>query len=108
MVGRGVGLTDVDIAHVAEGPDSEGWTVAEAAALRATDELHDRSTISDSTWSTLAEHFSQQQILDLVFLVGQYHLVSFALNACGVVRDDGVDDRAIPFPPRQCDQAASL
>ena len=98
VVGRAVGLTDADIARVAEGPDSDGWTIAEAAAVRATDELHDRSTISDSTWSTLAEHFSQQQILDLVFLIGQYHLVSFALNACGVVRDDGVDSPAIPFP----------
>src|SRR4249919_3256486 len=54
VVGRGVGLTDVDIARVAEGPETDGWTAAEAAALRATDELHDRSTISDSTWSTLA------------------------------------------------------
>ena len=99
VVGRAVGLTDTDIARVAEGPDVDGWTAAEAAALRATDELHDRSTVSDATWSTLATQFTTQQILDLVFLVGQYHLVSFALNACGVVRDDGVDSPAIPFPP---------
>ncbi len=98
VVGRAVGLTDTDIARVADGPDADGWTEAEAAALRATDECHDRSTITDVTWDTLAAHFSQQQILDLVFLIGQYHLVSFALNACGVVRDDGVDSPEIPFP----------
>jgi len=99
VVGRAVGLTDDDVRHVAEGPDADGWTPAEVAALRATDELHDRSTITDATWAALTEHFSDQQVLDLVFLVGNYHIVSFALNACRVERDDGVDDTALPFPP---------
>ena len=99
VVGRGVGLTDGDIERVAAGADASGWTPAEAAALRATDELHDRTTISDATWADLRPHFSDEQILDFVFLVGQYHLVSMALNACGVVRDDGVDDTIVPFPP---------
>jgi alkylhydroperoxidase family enzyme len=99
VVGRAVGLTDDDVRRVAEGPDADGWTPAEVAALRATDELHDRSTITDATWVALTEHFSDQQVLDLVFLVGNYHIVSFALNACRVERDDGVDDTALPFPP---------
>jgi len=99
VVGRAVGLSDDDVRRVAEGPDAGGWTPAEAAALRATDELHDLNTVTDSTWATLVEHFSDQQVLDLVFLVGNYHLVSFALNACRVKRDDGVDDEALPFPP---------
>ena len=99
VVGRAVGLADDDIRRVADGPDAVGWTPAETAALRATDELHDRHTITDTTWAALGEHFSEQQILDLVFLVGNYHLVSFALNACRVQRDDGVDDAQLPFPP---------
>jgi 4-carboxymuconolactone decarboxylase len=66
--------------------------------LRATDELHDRSTITDATWAALGEHFGDEQVLDLVFLVGNYHIVSFALNACRVERDDGVDESAVPFP----------
>ena len=99
VVGRAVGLTDDDVRRVAEGPDADGWTPAEVAALRATDELHDRSTITDATWAALTEHFSDQQVLDLVFLVGNYHIVSFALNACRVERDDGVDDTTVPFPP---------
>jgi len=99
VVGRGVGLTDDDVQRVADGPDADGWTPAEVAALRATDELHDRSTITDATWAALTEHFTDQQVLDLVFLVGNYHIVSFALNACRVERDDGVDDTSVPFPP---------
>jgi 4-carboxymuconolactone decarboxylase len=98
VVGRAVGLSDEDIRRVADGPDADGWTAAETAALRATDELHDRSTISDATWEALARHFSDEQVLDLVFLIGNYHIVSFALNACRVERDDGVDADAVPFP----------
>jgi hypothetical protein len=37
--------------------------------------------------------------MDLVFAIGQYHLVSFALNAFGVERDDGLEAGAVPFPP---------
>jgi hypothetical protein len=33
-----------------------------------------------------------------VFLVGQYQLVSSALNACRIERDDGLDERSLPFP----------
>jgi alkylhydroperoxidase family enzyme len=56
------------------------------------DELHDDSRISDETWSTLAASYSTEQMLDLIFAVGQYHLVSFALNSAGVELDEGVPD----------------
>ncbi len=35
-------------------------------------------------------------MLDLVFTVGQYHLVSMALNSLRVERDDGVTDAPMP------------
>ena len=38
--------------------------------------------------------------MDLVFVIGQYHLVSFALNSFGVERDDGLDPNEVPFPTR--------
>jgi alkylhydroperoxidase family enzyme len=99
IVGRNAGLTDAEIARIAAGADAEGWTEADATVIRATDELHEHSTVSDATWARLAGHFDDQQILDLVFTVGQYTLVSFALNAARVGRDDGVTDPALPFPP---------
>jgi len=96
VVGRNVGLTDDDVARVAAGPGANGWSAGEAAVLQAVDELHDHATVSDATWSALAEHYDVQQRMDLVFAIGQYHLVSFALNAFGVERDDGVT--GVPFP----------
>ena len=83
-------LTEADIRRVQEGPDAAGWERFDAALLRATDELHRDAMISDATWKQLAERYDTQQLMDLVFTVGQYNLVSMALNSFGVQRDDGV------------------
>lgn len=99
IVGRGAGCTDEEIARVAEGPDAPGWTELEAAAIRAADDLYDHDTIGPATWTALTGHLSDQQILDVVFTVGQYTLVSYALNATAVARDDGIDEPGIPIPP---------
>lgn len=87
---REAGLTDVEIARIKAGPDAPGWTPFEAALLRATDELHHDSCIGDATWNTLAERYDDLQMMDVVFAVGQYHLVSMALNSFGVQLDAGV------------------
>lgn len=98
VVGRRVGVLDADLERLTRGPDAEGWSLAEVAALRATDELLERHTLHDATWANLTAHFTTQQILDLIFLVGQYQLVAGALNALRVVRDDGLDATEVPFP----------
>jgi 4-carboxymuconolactone decarboxylase len=81
-----------EIEQVKVGPSHSAWSEFEAALLRAVDELHDDSLISDDTWAILAQRYSAEQLLDLIFTVGNYHLVSFALNSCGVELDDGVPD----------------
>ena len=98
VIGQREGIRPEEIAWIAEGPDAAGWSAHDAAILRAADELHDTSTISDATWATLSETYDQQQMMDLVFAIGQYHLVSFALNAFGVERDDGLEPGSFPFP----------
>ena len=45
---------------------------------------------SDATWKSLSSQLSTEQLLDLVFAVGQYNLVSMALNTLGVQLDEGV------------------
>ena len=54
------------------------------------DELHRDSIIADATWNKLSEHYDTQQLMDLVFTVGQYNLVSMALNTLGVQLDEGL------------------
>jgi alkylhydroperoxidase family enzyme len=90
-IARQVGFTDDDITRIARGPDADGWTEDERAVLRATDELHEDAFVTDETWAELAQTWSTEQLIDLVFTVGQYHLVSMALNTLGVQLDDGLE-----------------
>ena len=87
VIARQSGVTDAEIERVADGPDAPGWSEADRALLRAVDELHGDAFVSDPTWAALTRHFSTQQILDLIFAVGQYQLVSMALNTLGVQPD---------------------
>jgi len=90
-IGKEAGLSDSEIQRVAEGPEAAGWSAFEAALLRGVDELHADSFISDGTWRALAAHFNNQQLLDFVFTVGQYHLVSMVLNSVGIQLEEGYE-----------------
>ena len=90
VIGELSGLTKDEIARVTEGPDADGWSELEMLVLRATDELHADFFIEDDTWQALAQHLDTKQMLDLVFVVGQYHLVSMALNSAGIQPEAGL------------------
>jgi AhpD family alkylhydroperoxidase len=54
------------------------------AVLSAVDELAGGCDLSDRTWSTLAAHLDERQLMDLVFTVGAYVLLAMAFNTFGV------------------------
>ncbi|MFX1569080.1 MAG: carboxymuconolactone decarboxylase family protein [Promethearchaeota archaeon] len=93
-IGKEIGLTDDEIQGIIDGPDSNRWNKFDAILLKAVDELYYDSFISDPTWKTLAEKYNTHQLLDLVFTVGQYNLVSMALNTLGVQLED--DTKGFP------------
>jgi 4-carboxymuconolactone decarboxylase len=95
-IARAVGITDDEIEAVAVGPDAQLWSPSDATLLRAADELHADQSLSDATWAALRAGYDEQQVLDVVFTVGQYHLVSMVLNSCRVERDDGVTGVVLP------------
>ena len=86
-----VGISGDEIRRVIDGPNAPGWDPFEAALLRAADELHDHQAVSDATWAVLAAQCDVKQLLDLVFTVGQYTLVSMVLNTLGIQREAGVE-----------------
>ena len=90
VIGRQCGLDDEEIERIKAGSGAPGWTAHESAILRATDELHEDSFVRDETWTALAATWSEEQLMDFVFAVGQYHLVSMALNTLGVQIDPGL------------------
>jgi alkylhydroperoxidase family enzyme len=92
VIGKASGLSDEEIARIPKGPDAKGWSEADRALLRATDELHADAFIGDATWAELSKTWSTQQLMDLVFTVGQYNLVSMALNTLGVQPEPGLPE----------------
>jgi alkylhydroperoxidase family enzyme len=89
-IARDSGLSDDEIERIPRGAEAPGWSELDQALLRATDELRHDSFISDATWQALARHLSTEQLMDLVFTVGQYQLVSMALNSFGVQPEPGL------------------
>lgn len=96
LIGRREGLTDDEIARLAD-DGLGGWSETDRALVRAADELVADHVISERTWQTLTERWSVQQLMDLVFTVGQYVMLSTALRSFGVQRDEGVPG----FPDRE-------
>ena len=86
-IGRYLGMTERDIESCRSGPDTEGLSTLDRLLLCATDELHGDAFISDATWAGLCAHLSTEQLMDLVFTVGQYTMVCMALNSFGVQHD---------------------
>src|SRR5215475_13933532 len=90
IYGKAAGLAEAEIARIKEGPDAAGWEPFDATLLRAADELHADAFISDATWAALSKRYRSEQLMDVVFTVGQYTLVCMALNSFGVQLDKGV------------------
>ena len=81
-IGRAAGLTAAEIDRIKE-PEA-GWAGIDALLLRAADELHETSTISDPTWEGLSAAYDERQLIEVPMVVGHYHLVAFTLNSLRV------------------------
>jgi len=90
LIGKKCGLSDDEILAITRGPGAPGWSDWDRTLLTAVDELKADAHISDATWAELSKTYGKEQLIDLVFTVGQYNMVSMALNTLGVQLDDGV------------------
>jgi len=96
-IGRAIGLTDAEVERLTVGSSDTAWAPADRALLRATEQLVGDHFVDDVTWAELATTWNEQQLMDLVFAVGQYTLVSMALNSFGVQLEDTTER----FPAEQ-------
>jgi alkylhydroperoxidase family enzyme len=96
-LGQRAGLTRAEIERVAEGPEAPGWSARQRALLRATDALVVHRALDDATWDELRPLLSDEQLIELCMLVGQYSMLAGALNTLGVEPES----RAIPQLPRR-------
>jgi 4-carboxymuconolactone decarboxylase len=94
------GMTRADLARVAEGPDAGGWSAFEATLLRAADELHVDSFVSDATWAALSAEYDTDQLVDLVYGVGEMTMHAGVFNTLGIAVESEMAERfpaGIPY-----------
>ncbi len=77
------GLTEAEIAGIADGSLQAG-----ALLIEAVNQLHRTSMIDDALWERLTSEYTVPQILDVIFVMGQYRMVSCVLNTLAVQLDD--------------------
>jgi alkylhydroperoxidase family enzyme len=89
-IAESVGFTSEEIeAITADDLTIHGWSELELALLRAADELHERSRISEPVWGRLAEDLDEPSLIEICYLVGNYHVVAFLLNSLGIQPEKG-------------------
>jgi len=83
------GLTDAEIARIAQGAQAPGWSEEHAALLQAADELRREAFIADTTWNALAKYYQPKQLVEIVYTVGGYTMTGLAINSLGIQIEDG-------------------
>jgi alkylhydroperoxidase family enzyme len=94
--GERVGLSAEQLTATTEenAAANETFTAQDARLIELVDQLHDTASVKDETWQALAAHYTAAQLIELVVLVGQYHLVSYLANTLRVEPEEA----AVPFP----------
>ena len=83
VIGKEAGLTAEEIQRVTAGPDAPGWGDFERALLAAADELHGSRFISDATWNVLAAGYTDDELRQVVLIVGNYTQLAMMQNTLG-------------------------
>lgn len=89
-LGRRAGLTEAEIAALVEAPPGSGWSEDERALISCVDELLDRDDVASATWGGLSRHWSAEQLLELVLMVGFYRMLAGLLRAVRVELEPGL------------------
>ena len=84
LMGQDAGLTGEEVERVTRGPDASGWNEFDGLLLRAADELHLNRFVSQSTWDGLAGRYSQEQLVEVVLIIGNYTQLAMFQNTLGV------------------------
>lgn len=74
-------LTASEVGATLEYPlDRSKWSASEATLLSTIDALHDRARLSDEEFAELRQHFSEDQVLEVLLLAGFYRTVAYLAN----------------------------
>ncbi|WP_321395941.1 carboxymuconolactone decarboxylase family protein [Emcibacter sp.] len=84
-------ITEEDISALKQGSDSSHWADFERTLLRAVDQLRETHTLDDDLWTAISEKFDETQMLEFLFAVGNYILMSGVVNALRMPLEEGAE-----------------
>ena len=76
-------MTAEEVQRVTAGPGAPGWSDFDRVLLRAADELHASRFVSHPTWAALAERYTEEQLVEVVLIVGNYTQLAMFQNSAG-------------------------
>jgi 4-carboxymuconolactone decarboxylase len=74
-------VTSEDIQRVIQGSSAPGWNECERAIVRAVEELLNDQMVADDTWSVLAQHWTEPQLIEFLAVAGHYVATAFLQNS---------------------------
>ncbi len=88
VYGKACGLSRAQLEDTASGSVAqELWSERESLLIKLVDELHETATLSNEVWEQLVANWSIAQILEVIIIVGWYHLISFVANTAQVEQE---------------------
>jgi 4-carboxymuconolactone decarboxylase len=92
------GLSREEILAIADGPDDASWADHDRLLLQTADELHASRTLGDETFAALRAHWNDAEIVEIVFVVGNYTMLSMVANATGVPLERRLETEPFKMP----------
>lgn len=80
---------DQVLATAADGVDTTIWSDSEVVLIETVDALIDRKRLTDEEFERLRGHFADDQILEIIQLVGFYHGVALICGALDLAPEPG-------------------
>jgi alkylhydroperoxidase family enzyme len=101
MLGRSVGLSDDEIATMADAEQSPLFDATDRLVLRYAESLTRENRVTDALYAELAARFSREELVELCFSVGLSSLVNRVHATFRTDLDDETSDKVgkIPFCP---------
>jgi alkylhydroperoxidase family enzyme len=97
-VARMVGLADEQLDAIKGWATSDKFDAAERAVMAAADELVGRNLIEDATFAELKRHFSDAQIMELVFVIATWRMHGLVVRALHIEYDNDTTSRMEEVP----------
>jgi len=88
-VGGGLraGLTEDEISSLAGEEISAGWDARERTVVEVVDELCETGAVGEGLLAALDEHFTAQEVLEVLFLAGNAAMIGAVINTLGITQD---------------------